>query len=85
MNISPISNRVLVKRLEEEETYGVVIVVDSKLDDFYRGEVVAIGDAVKEFNVGDTIGYLKNIGSPLNIGGEKVTVMLEKDVMVVYE
>lgn len=94
LNIKPLSNRVLVKRLEEEmqKTAGGIIVPDTAKEKPQRGKVVAVGpgrlnedgDRMKvEVSVGDEILFGKWSGSEITIDGEEYLFMKDDDILAI--
>lgn len=95
MNIRPLHDRVVIKRLDEERTSaGGIVIPDSAAEKPVRGTVVAIGAgkmltdgkiiplAVKN---GDTVVFGKYSGTEIKIDGQEVIVMREEDIMGVIE
>lgn len=91
MNINPLHDRVVVRRLEEEKTSkGGIVIPDSAAEKPQRGEVVAIGPgkllengqvrplAVK---VGQKVLFGKYAGTEFKLDGSEVVVMREDDIM----
>lgn len=95
MNIRPLHDRVIIKRMEEEErTEGGIVIPDSAKEKPQRGEVIAVGDGklldngeVRPLDVkkGDKVFFQKYAGSEVKLNGEDVLVMKEDDVMAVIE
>ena len=91
MAFRPLGDRVLVKRVEEEEkTKGGIIIPDTAKEKPQEGEVVAVGpgardedgDYIKpELNVGDRILFGKWSGSEVKIDGQDLIIMKESDVL----
>ena len=91
MAFRPLGDRVLVKRVEEEEkTKGGIIIPDTAQEKPQEGEVVAVGpgardedgDYIKpELNVGDRILFGKWSGSEVKIDGQDLIIMKESDVL----
>ena len=95
MNIRPLHDRVVIKRLEEERTSaGGIVIPDSATEKPVRGTVMAIGSgkmlvdgkviplAVKK---GDTVVFGKYSGTEIKIEGQDVIVMKEEDIMGILE
>ncbi len=95
MNIRPLHDRVVVRRLEDERTTaGGIVIPDSAAEKPMRGEVVAIGTgklldngdtralAVK---VGDVILFGKYSGTEIKLNNQELVVMREDDIMAVVE
>ena len=94
LNIKPLSNRVLVKRLEEtmQKTAGDIIVPDTAKEKPQRGKVVAVGpgrltdegERVKvEVKVGNEILFGKWSGSEITVDGEEYLFMKDDDILAV--
>ena len=94
LNIKPLSNRVLVKRLEEtiQKTAGGIIVPDTAKEKPQRGKVVAVGpgrltdegERVKvEVKVGNEILFGKWSGSEITVDGEEYLFMKDDDILAV--
>ena len=91
MAFRPLGDRVLVKRVQEEEkTAGGIIIPDNAKEKPQEGEVVAVGpgardedgDFIKmELSVGDRILFGKWSGSEVKIDGEDLIIMKESDVL----
>lgn len=95
INIRPLHDRVVVRRLEEERTTaGGIVIPDSAAEKPMRGEVVAIGGgkvldngdlralAVK---VGEVILFGKYSGTEIKLNGQELVVMREDDIMAIVE
>lgn len=95
MNIRPLHDRVVVKRMEEERTSaGGIVIPDSATEKPVRGEVLSIGKGKVAENgevrpldvkVGDTVLFGKYSGTEIKIDGEEVLVMREDDIMGIFE
>lgn len=94
LNIKPLSNRVLVKRLEEEmqKTAGGIIVPDSAKEKPQRGKVVAVGPGrlnedgerlAVEVKVGEEVLFGKWSGSEITVDGEEYLFMKDEDILAV--
>ena len=91
MNIRPLQDRIIVKRLEEEEkTAGGIIIPDAAKEKPMQGEVVAAGKGKVNENgklnpldvkVGDKILFGKYAGTEVKIDGEDYLIMREDDVL----
>ncbi|MCA1906349.1 MAG: co-chaperone GroES [Desulfarculus sp.] len=91
MKIKPLQDRVIVKRIEEEQkTAGGIIIPDSAKEKPQQGKVLAVGPGkvleggtrvdmtVKE---GDLVLFGKYAGSEVKIDGEEVLIMREDDIL----
>lgn len=95
MKIRPLNDRILVKRLEEEEkTKGGIIIPDSAKEKPAEGKVVAVGkgkvndkgDTIPmQVAVGDHVLFSKYGGTDIKIEGEDFLIMREDDVLGVVE
>lgn len=95
MNIRPLHDRVVVKRMEEERTSACGIVIpDSATEKPIRGEVIAVGNGKildsgdqrgLDVKVGDKVLFGKYSGTEIKVEGEDLLVMREDDIMAVIE
>jgi len=95
MNIRPLHDRVVVKRMEEERTSaGGIVIPDSATEKPVRGEVLSVGKGkiaengdVRPLDVkkGDQVLFGKYSGTEIKIDGEEVLVMREDDIMGIFE
>jgi chaperonin GroES len=95
MNIRPLQDRVIVKRMEEETTSsGGIVLPDSATEKPIRGEVIAVGPGKTldsgekrplEVKVGDTVLFGKYSGTEVKLDDEELLVMREEDIMGVIE
>ncbi len=95
MNIRPLHDRVIVKRIEAERTTASGIVIpDSAGEKPDQGEVLAIGPGKRDDNgkqvaldvkVGDRVLFGKYAGQAVKVDGEEVLVMREEDIMGVVQ
>ncbi len=95
MKIRPLGDRILVKRIkEEEQTKGGIIIPDTAKEKPQEGKVVAVGKGkmteagklvAPEVKAGDTILFGKYSGSEVKVDGEEHMIMREEDVLGVLE
>ena len=95
MKIKPLRDRILIKRLEEEEEKrGGIIIPDTAKEKPQRGEVVAVGpgklddDGKRqplEVKIGEMVLIGKYAGSDVTIDGEEYVIMKEEDIFAVIE
>jgi chaperonin GroES len=95
MRIKPLHDRIIVKRLEEEEkTKGGIIIPDTAKEKPIEGKVIAVGDGrIKkdgtkiplELKVGDRVLFAKYGGTEVKIDGEEHLMMREEDILAVIE
>lgn len=91
MKIKPLHDRILVKRLEEDEkTKGGIIIPDSAKEKPAEGEIIAVGTGkVSEdgkvtplaVKVGDKVLYSKYAGTEVKVDGQEYLMMREEDVL----
>ncbi|SJM91822.1 co-chaperone GroES [Crenothrix polyspora] len=91
MNIRPLHDRVIVKRVEEETTSaGGILLPGSAAEKPSRGEILAVGSGkpldngqvrALEVKVGDKVLFGKYAGNEVKVDGEDVIVMREEDIM----
>ena len=90
MNIRPLHDRVIVRRMEEERTSaGGIVIPDSATEKPIQGEIVAVGKGKilengevrpLDVKVGDKILFSKYGGTEIKIEGEDLLVMREDDI-----
>ena len=95
MKIRPLQDRILVKRVDEEEkTSGGIIIPDTAKEKPQEGKVIAVGKGkvgedgkVQPLDVkkGDKVLFSKYAGTEVKVEGEELLVMREDDVMGVIE
>src|SRR3989304_509534 len=91
MNIRPLHDRVVVKRLEEKEVMrGGIVIPDTAKEKPQEGEVIAVGDGkildngtriAMDVKVGDRILFGKYSGSEVKLDGEEYLIMREEDIL----
>lgn len=91
LKIRPLQDRMIVRRLsEEEKTAGGIIIPDSAKEKPQEGEVLAVGNGkvldngkvqVPDVKPGDKILFSKYSGAEVNIDGEEYLVVREDDVL----
>lgn len=94
MKIKPLHDRVIVKRLaEDEKTKGGIIIPDSAKETPAEGKVIAVGPGKKEdgkivpldVKVNDRIIFSKYAGNEIKIEGEEFLIMKEDDILGIVE
>jgi len=95
MNIKPLQDRVVVKRIEEpEKTKGGIIIPDTAKEKPSEGEIVAVGKGKvadngqlvpMELKVGDKVLFSKYGGHELKMDGEEYIIMGQDDIYAVVE
>jgi chaperonin GroES len=95
MNIRPLHDRVVVKRMEEERTSaGGIVIPDSATEKPDKGEIIAVGKGkitdsgdvrALDVKVGDKVLFGKYAGTTVKVDGEDLLVMREDDIVAVIE
>lgn len=90
MNIRPLHDRVIVRRMEEERTSaGGIVIPDSATEKPIQGEVMAVGKGKildsgdvrpMDIKIGDKVLFSKYGGTEVKIEGEEYLVMREEDI-----
>jgi chaperonin GroES len=94
MNIRPLHDRVLVKRIEESENkVGNIIIPDTAKEKPQQGEVIGVGNGKMldsgervplDVKVGDRILFGKYSGSEIKIEGEEFLIVREDEILGVF-
>ena len=95
MKIRPLYDRIVVKRIEEQETIrGGIIIPDSAKEKPQEGEVMAVGNGKRmedgklvplDVKAGDRILFGKYSGNDIRLDGEEYMIMREDEVLGVLE
>ena len=95
MNIRPLHDRVIVKRLDEERTSpGGIVLPDGATEKPIKGEVVAVGNGkvldsgeirALDVKAGDQVLFGKYSGTEIKVDGEELLVMKEDDIVAICE
>jgi chaperonin GroES len=95
MNIKPLHDRVIVKRVEQEEkTAGGIIIPDTAKEKPMQGKVLAVGSGARNENgaivpldvkAGDVVLFGKWSGTEVKIDGQELLIMKESDIMGIVE
>lgn len=95
MKIRPLQDRVIVKRIEEEEkSKGGIIIPDTAKEKPQEGKIVAVGKGKLnedgkiiplDVKVNDRVLFGKYSGSEINIDGEEHLIMREEDILGIME
>ena len=95
MNVRPLGDRILVKRVEEvEKTRGGIIIPDSAKERPLEGNVIAVGTGKRledgkvvalDVQVGDRILFGKYSGNDIKIDGQELLIMREDEVLGIVE
>ena len=91
MHFRPLHDRVVVRRLEQEEkTAGGIIIPDTAKEKPQEGEVVAVGPGARgedgklhplDVKAGDRVLFGKWSGTEVKLDGEELLIMKESDIM----
>ena len=95
MKIRPLHDRVIVERVDEEETTkGGIIIPDTAKEKPVEGKVMAVGDGKVaddgkkiplEVKAGDRVLFGKYAGTEIQIEGEEHIIMREDDIIAIVE
>ena len=95
MQFRPLHDRVVVRRIEEDErTPGGIIIPDTAKEKPQQGEVIAVGPGARDekgevqpldVKAGDRVLFGKWSGTEVKIDGEELLIMKESDIMGVLE
>ena len=95
MKVRPLGDRVIVQRLEEDETTkGGIVIPDSAKEKQAEGKVISVGKGrrdengklvVLEVKKGNRIIFSKYAGTEVKVEGEEYLIMREEDVLAVVE
>jgi chaperonin GroES len=95
MKIRPLQDRIIVKRIEEEEkTKGGIIIPDTAKEKPMEGKIIAVGKGKLledgkvhpvDVKVGDRVLFGKYAGTEVKIDGEEHLIMREDDILGVIE
>jgi chaperonin GroES len=95
MKFRPLHDRVVVRRIEQEEkTHGGIIIPDTAKEKPQEGEVIAVGPGARsedgtihplDVKSGDRILFGKWSGTEVKIDGEELLIMKESDIMGIIE
>jgi len=95
MNLRPLGDRVIIKRVEEEAvSAGGIVLPDSAKEKPSRGEILAVGNGSTNdkgdtrpmsVKVGDNVLFGKYSGTEVEVDGDELLVMSESDIIAVVE
>ncbi|MBK5275351.1 MAG: co-chaperone GroES [Desulfuromonadales bacterium] len=95
MNLRPLQDRIIVKRVEEETmTAGGLFIPETAKEKPQRGQIVAVGNGKKtedgkvlplDVKVGDTVLFGKYSGTEIKVDGDDFLMMREDDILAVVE
>ena len=94
MAFRPLHDRVLVRRVDEEErTAGGIIIPDTAKEKPMQGEIVSVGPGARnekgevvalEVTAGNTVLFGKWSGTEVRLDGEDLIIMKESDIMAIF-
>jgi chaperonin GroES len=95
MNLRPLQDRIIVKRLEEEsKTAGGIFIPETAKEKPQKGEVVAVGNGKKtedgkiipiDVKKGDKVLFGKYAGTEIKVDGQELLIMREDDILGIME
>lgn len=94
MTVTPLHDRVLIKRIEEEnKTAGGIIIPDNSKEKPAQGEVVSVGSGYRnndgsvralDVKAGDRVIFGKYAGTEVKVEGQDLLIMKEDDILGVF-
>ena len=94
MNIKPLGDRVLIKRLEaEEKTKSGIVLPGTAKEQPQMAEVIAVGpggvvdgkEIIMEVKAGDRVIFSKYAGTDIKVDGEELMLLSQKDILAVVQ
>jgi chaperonin GroES len=95
MNVMPLGNHIVVKRMEaERKTAGGIVVPDSAQEKPQQGRVLSVGDGPKlksgkhvgsQVQEGDRVLFSQYSGMEVEVDGERLLIMSEEDLLAVMD
>jgi chaperonin GroES len=95
MNVVPLNDKIVVKRLEaEEKTAGGILLPDTAKEKPKQGKVLSVGDgkllengrrAPLQVKEGDRVLFTSYAGNEVSVDGEDLLIMSEDDILAVVE
>ena len=95
VNLTPLHDRVIVKRIEEKETVkGGIIIPDSAKEKPQEGKIVSVGPGARDesgklvpldVKAGDRVLFGKWSGTEVKIDGKELLIMKESDIMGIID
>lgn len=95
MKLKPLNDRVVVRRVEEEEkTAGGIIIPDTAKEKPVQGEVISVGNGKLmedgsrrplDVKAGDRVLFSKYAGTDIKVEGEELLIMREDDILAIIE
>jgi len=95
MNVVPLNDKIVVKRLEaEEKTAGGIVLPDSAKEKPRQGKVVSVGDgkllesgkrAAFQVKEGDRVLFTSYAGNEVTVDGQELLIMSEDDILAIVD
>lgn len=94
VKIRPLHDRLVIERIEEEQTPGGIVIPDTAAEKPVRGKVIAVGSGklldngnvrAMAVKVGDIVLFGKYSGTEVKVGGKEYLVMREDDIMATFD
>lgn len=93
MNLKPLGDRVVIKKVEvEEKTKSGIVLPGSAQEQPQMAEIIALGSEIlqdekkkNEVKVGDTVLFSKYAGSEIKLDGEELTILKLDEILAVVE
>jgi len=85
MTLKPIKGKIALKRLEDKEETGGIILPESSKEKSTRGEVVAVGDDCLGIQLGDTVIFPKWGGTEFEIESTTYIVLKAEEVLAIVQ
>jgi chaperonin GroES len=95
MNVVPLNDKIVVKRLEaEDKTAGGILLPDTAKEKPRQGKVVALGDgkmletgkrAKFQVKEGDRVLFTSYAGNEVTVDGQELLIMTEEDILAVVD
>lgn len=95
MNVVPLNDKIVVKRLEAESTTaGGIVLPDSAKEKPKQGRIVSLGDGKRlddgkrapfQVKEGDRVLFTSYAGSEVKIGAEEYLIMTEDDILAIVD
>jgi chaperonin GroES len=95
MNVVPVGDHVVIKRMEgERKTTGGILLPDSAREKPIQGRVLSVGDGRRrkdgtrvgsQVQEGDKVLFSTYSGMEVEVNGEKLLIMTEEDILAVFD
>jgi chaperonin GroES len=95
MKVTPLGDKVVIKRLQaEDKSAGGIVLPDSAKDVPQQGRVLSVGDGRllpngirlrPQVNEGDRIVFSSYAGSEVNVDGDEMLILREEDILAVVD